>query len=84
MLTTIRAEIDAQGQVHLLEEIEFSGPRRALVTILDDETTPPDEVRAGNVAELLALMRTPFFAHRPSYSAADIEATIEENRNAWE
>lgn len=37
MLRTVEAVIDVQGQVHLLEPISLTGPRRALVTILDEE-----------------------------------------------
>jgi len=37
MLQTIEAIIDEQGIVKLLEPIQFSRIRRALVTILEDE-----------------------------------------------
>jgi hypothetical protein len=37
MIQTIEAIIDEQGQVQLLEAIELTGPRRALVTILEEE-----------------------------------------------
>ncbi len=36
MLRTVRAEIDSQGVVRLLEPVEIAGPRMALVTILDE------------------------------------------------
>ena len=37
MLTTVEAVIDKNGKVHLLENIRLPKPRRALVTILDEE-----------------------------------------------
>lgn len=36
MIRTIEAVIDSQGNVRLLEKVQLPGPRRALVTILDD------------------------------------------------
>jgi len=37
MIRTIEAIIDSEGNVRLLEEVQLPGPRRALVTILQDE-----------------------------------------------
>jgi hypothetical protein len=37
MLQTVQAVVDKNGKVCLLESIQLSKPRRALVTILDDE-----------------------------------------------
>lgn len=42
MLRTVEAVIDADGQVRLLEEVDVSGPRRALVTILDESADEPN------------------------------------------
>jgi hypothetical protein len=36
MIRTIEAVVDPNGNVRLLEEVLLPGPRRALVTILDD------------------------------------------------
>ena len=36
MIRTVEAVVDARGHVRLLEEVHLPGPRRALVTILDD------------------------------------------------
>lgn len=36
MIRTVEAVIDAEGNVRLIEEIQLPGPRRALVTILED------------------------------------------------
>ena len=40
MIRTVEAVIDEQGNVQLLEAIQFSVPRRALVTILDEGPAP--------------------------------------------
>ena len=42
MLQTIEATIDEQGNVRLLQPIQLSKPRRAYVTILDDERDSPE------------------------------------------
>ena len=36
MLHTVEAVLEADGRVRLLEEVEITGPRRVLVTILDE------------------------------------------------
>ncbi len=35
-MRTVEAVIDSSGKVRLLEDVRLPGPRRALVTILDD------------------------------------------------
>ena len=37
MLRTIEATIDSQGRVSLAENVKLASPKRALVTILEDE-----------------------------------------------
>jgi hypothetical protein len=39
MIRTVEATIDEQGMVRLMEQVHLPAPRRALVTILEDE--PP-------------------------------------------
>jgi hypothetical protein len=60
MLRTIEAVIEEDGQVRLLETISVSGPRRALVTVLDEP------------ADLSALLSEPALAdwNRPEEDAA--------------
>jgi len=36
MIRTVEAVVDPTGKVRLLEDVRLPGPRRALVTILDD------------------------------------------------
>jgi hypothetical protein len=40
MIQTVEAIVDEQGKVQLLESIQLSVPRRALVTILDEGPAP--------------------------------------------
>ena len=86
MWQTVAAEIDITGNVKLLEKIRVDKPRRALLTILDEAEVVESEVAAtpGNTAALLEFINSPFFANRPSYPMAEIEAEIEEARNSWE
>lgn len=37
MIRTVEAIIDEQGRVKLLESVALAAPRRALVTVLDEE-----------------------------------------------
>lgn len=43
MIQTVEAVIEAGGRVRLLEEIQLAGPRRALVTVLDEPAAFPGE-----------------------------------------
>ncbi len=45
MLTTVKAEIETNGQVTLLEPVKITKKSRAIVTILDDEIEEP---KSGN------------------------------------
>jgi len=47
MSQTIDAVIDEDGAVRLLKPIHLSGARRALVTILDDESAREGDIDAG-------------------------------------
>jgi hypothetical protein len=48
MIQTLEAVVDEQGQVRLLQAVNLSAPRRALVVILEEEP-------AGAVAETALL-----------------------------
>ena len=41
MIRTVEAIIDEHGRTRLLEGVELPAPRRALVTILEEEPSPP-------------------------------------------
>lgn len=41
MIQTLEAVIDQQGHVRLLENVQLGSPRRALVTILDEQPSGP-------------------------------------------
>ena len=50
MRQTIEATIDEQGNVRLLQPIQLPKPRRAYVTILDDERDIPDTALLSEAA----------------------------------
>ena len=52
MMRTVEAVVDPDGKVRLLEDVHLAGPRRALVTILDD--TPRSEEAAVLSEQALA------------------------------
>jgi hypothetical protein len=43
MIQTVEAVVDAAGRVRLLGEVSVDGPRRALVTVLDEPAVVPGE-----------------------------------------
>jgi hypothetical protein len=43
MIQTVEAVVDAIGRVQLLGEVHIDGPRRALVTILEEPAAVPGE-----------------------------------------
>jgi hypothetical protein len=63
MIRTIEAVIDSEGNVRLLEEVELPGPRRALVTILQDE-------RRANETAMLSEQALAADWNRPEEDAA--------------
>jgi len=43
MIQTVEAVVDASGKVQLLGEVSVPGPRRALVTVLEEPAVVPGE-----------------------------------------
>jgi hypothetical protein len=43
MIQTVEAIVDDSGHVRLLGEVHVTGPRRALVTVLDEPAAVPGE-----------------------------------------
>ena len=43
MIQTVEAVVDASGRVRLLGEVRVDGPRRALVTVLEEPAAVPGE-----------------------------------------
>ncbi len=82
MLQTVEGVIDADGNVRLLEPLRVTKETRAIVTLLEENNGSSEE--DGNSKRLLALLKSPKFADRKSYSAEKIEAQIEEAKNSWE
>ena len=80
MLQTVEAEIRPDGSVKLLEPVEVKTTARALVTVLENG----GGAETGNISAVRELMQSPEFKNRRSYPAEQIEAQIEEARNAWE
>ena len=51
MIQTVEAVIDTAGRVQLLGEVHVAGPRRALVTVLEEPAAVPGEAGQGGDAE---------------------------------
>ncbi len=43
MIQTVEAVVDNAGRVHLLGEVHITGPRRPLVTVLEEPAAVPGE-----------------------------------------
>lgn len=64
MIQTVETVVDENGRVQLLGEVQVDGPRRALVTVLDEPAAVPGE--AAPLAE--PALREDWF--RPEEDAA--------------
>ncbi len=82
MSIQVKAEIDTNGKVELLEPVQVKKRSRAIVTILDEPNGNTE--KHGNGKALLALLRSPAFQNRKVYSDDEIDRQIEENRNSWD
>jgi hypothetical protein len=50
MIQTVEAVIEVDGQVRLLGEVNVTGPRRALVTVLEEPAVPREAVLLAEAA----------------------------------
>lgn len=64
MIQTVEAVVDADGRVRLLADVHIVGPRRALVTVLEEPAAVPGE------AALLAEAALAVDWNRPEEDAA--------------
>ena len=83
MSQTIEAIVEPSGLVRLLEGVRITSARRALVTLLDGPAPAAGKVpgTAAALLEFLAANRLPASAR---LSAAEIDAQIAAERNAWD
>ncbi len=54
MLQTVEAIIDVQGRVQLLETVKIGKPRKAVVTILDEEEISSSKKSIVGTVEILS------------------------------
>jgi len=80
MLQTIEAILDSSGQVHLLEPIQVTAPSRVLLTLLETTIAP----ERGSSAVLLKRLKENPLPLACRRTAEEIDAQIEQERNAWE
>ena len=79
MMRTVEAEIRPDGTVRLLEPVEIKQTTRALVTVVETGVR-----NGGNVLEMLEFLRAHRLPEGSRRSQAEIEASIHENREAWD
>jgi hypothetical protein len=82
MLQTVEAEIDVNGQVHLLEPITVPHRSRAIVTVLR-ETDGVSQPK-GNAARALQFLRENRLPVTARPSVAEMEEQITEARESWD
>jgi hypothetical protein len=83
MLQTVEGIIDVDGQIRWLEPLRVAKPSRVLVTLLPDTNGSRVEPES-NLAALQAFLQSPDFVNRPTGSAEEIEAQIQEMRTSWD
>ena len=80
MLHTVEAEVGIDGSVLLLEPLHIAKPSRALVTLLEKQSTN----QKGNAATMLKFLRENRLPESSRPSEAEIEAQVTEARESWE
>ena len=87
MLQAVEAVINPDGTVQLLEKLHVTQPTRVILTLLPGKLSElPHAIwssRKGNVADALALLKSPRYQLRPKGDPVAMENVIHENRNAW-
>lgn len=84
MLQAVEAIINPDGTVQLLENVKISRPTKVILTLLNNEAVEDGMASAkGNVVDTLAWLILPHYRSRPPGNPAEIDSTIQENRNAW-
>lgn len=81
-MITVRAEINTNGVVTLLEPVKIGKRSRAKVIVYDD--VPDTEKEAGNAAKLLEMMNANRLPANAAVSSEEMEAQIEEARTSWD
>lgn len=84
MLTTVKAEVDVDGKVVLLEPLLVTKKSQALVTLLEENEGSVATKNKGNIKAILDIMKSSRFKNRKSFSAEEIEEQIQEARNSWD
>lgn len=79
MLITIKAEIDVNGNVRLLESIKLSKKSRTIVTVLDEKSEKPE-----NLKRLLEFLQNNRLSDSTRPNVEEIKVQIEDLSNSWE
>ena len=79
-MRTVKAIIDEQGKVELLEPVTLGDKRQALVTILEPSHAQANQPETSLLTFLDRLASLPASSRTPETIEADIQA----ERNAWE
>lgn len=82
MLQTVRAEVDINGNVRLLEPLSVTKTSPALVTVLD--TDNGSEKLNGNLTEVLKFLQENRLPEEARPKVEEIDAQIMELRESWE
>lgn len=83
MMRTLEGTLNPEGTIRFSETVRLTRPQRVLVTLLEEESASPAH-EADPLARLLSLLAAPEFRDRPYGIAADLEALVEQNRDAWD
>jgi hypothetical protein len=81
-MQTIKAEIDTNGVITLLEPVKIKRKARATVTVFDD--LPEDIPANGTARSLLEFLRSNRLPLESKPTAEEIDAQIAEARDSWE
>lgn len=80
MLQSVEAIVEPSGRVRLLEELRVDHPSRAVVTLIETSSA----ATAGNADDILSFLARTRLPAAERFSAAEIDAQIDEERKAWD
>lgn len=82
MLQSVEAILEPSGQVRLLEAVYVAAPTRVVLTLLEP-TASPESVQ-GDSAAVLQFLRANRLPDSVRLSAEEIDAQVDEGRQAWD
>ena len=84
MLISVKAEVNVDGEVELLEPVKLRRKTSAILTLLDDGAAAHGNSEPGNGAAMIKFLKENPLPPSSRRTREEIDKTIEEIRNSWD